>query len=236
MHVTFDHATQEAPTITTFWFKPPHPVQNIPGQYIELTIHHENPDSRGEKRWFTLSSSPTDSLVSITTRLSNPGSTFKQALQNLKAGDEVIMSEPMGDFVLPKDSSIPLTFVGGGIGLTPFHSILRWLADMDEQRDIRFLYAVRSEDDIIFQDSFEKAGVHATIIVGEPSEAWGGERGQITAEQILKLAEPANNGLIYISGPEPMVEQLNKDLHKLGIPKHRLVGDYFPNYENIYSN
>jgi len=235
MQVTLDHMRQESSTITTFWFRPEKPIRYTAGQFIELTLKHENSDDRGEKRWFTLSSAPGHELVSITTRYAGDerSSSFKKALFGLQPGAELQMSEPMGDFVLPKDTTTPLILVAGGIGLTPFHSMFLHLAETHEQRAIRFLYSVHSEDDIIFQEAFDAAGVHATIIVENPSDAWGGERGRITPEMILGLTEPSSESLIYVSGPEPMIKALAHGLHVAGVPKRRLVTDFFPGYVNI---
>ncbi len=230
MKAIFHDFIKEAENIRTFRFKPEHPVDYIAGQYTELFLPHENADDRGIKRWFTISSAPFDEYLTITTKFSDPSSTFKQQLLKLKPGDEVNLAEPMGDFVLPKDNAIPLIFVAGGIGITPYHSMLSWLAQNSEHRTIRLLYAVNNEDEIIFQDTFNKAAAHTTLVVNHPSDEWGGERGLITADHILKLTEPDKDTLIYISGPEPMVETLEKDLTKLGIPKTRLVTDFFPNY------
>lgn len=206
-------------------------MQYTAGQFIELTLKHPRPDSHGIKHWFTLSSSPTDKFISITTKLAvKDGSSFKKALRHLQYGHELTMSAPMGDFVLPKLIQTPLTFVAGGMGITPYHSILSWLAETGEKRPIKLIYAVRSEDEIIFQDTFVKAGIQPTIIVSEPSAAWGGERGRLSAELILGLGKPTDDSLIYVSGPEPMVEILQKDLKKAGIRQHQLVLDSFPGY------
>jgi ferredoxin-NADP reductase len=233
MKVTFVKSQPEAPNIETFWFQPEKPIDFVAGQFIELTLPHKQVDDRGQKRWFTVSSSPTDDNLSITTRFSDSGSSFKQALRALQPGTVVDMDPPMGDFVLPQDPSVPLVFVAGGMGVTPYHSILKWLADTGEQRPIRFIYAVRIEDDIIFQNTFNAAHVHATIVVSEPSDAWGGERGHLSGEQIIKLTEPAENALVYISGPEPMIENLEKQLLELKIPKNQLVTDFFPGYDPV---
>lgn len=209
-------------------------MQYTAGQFTELTLTHDNPDDRGIKRWFTISSSPTDEHMSITTKFAgDKSSSFKQALFALEPGTEVELADAMGDFVLPKLVQTPLIFVAGGIGLTPFHSMFEWLIATGEQRDIRFLYAVNSEDDIIFQDTFDKAGIHATIIVGNPSEAWGGLRGRLDAETILGLEKPSDDALVYLSGPEPMIEALEADLQKHGVDKRQLVGDFFPGYQSL---
>ncbi len=234
MKVVLDHTRAEASNITTFYFKPEKPVRYTAGQFIELTVKHPRPDKRGIKHWFTLSSSPTDPLLTITTKFAgDKSSSFKRALFGLKPGTELLMSEPMGDFVLPKLIQTPLVFVAGGIGLTPFHSMLSWLVATGEQRPIKFLYGVRTEDEIIFQDTFAKAGVYPTVIVSEPSAAWGGERGRLSTDLILGLEKPTEDSLIYVSGPEPLVESLEKDLKKAGIKKNQLVLDFFPNYGGI---
>lgn len=235
MKVTLDHVKDEAANIRTFYFKPEGPVSYTAGQYTELTLPHKHPDRRGVKRWFTLSSSPTDELLSITTRFGgdDKSSSFKKALFKLKPGIELHMAEPMGDFVLPKLIQTPLVFVAGGIGITPFHSILEWLHATHEERPIKLLYGVRNEDEIVFQDTFQKARIEPVIVVSQPSDAWGGERGRLSAELILGLEKPSEDTLVYVSGPEPMVEALEKDLRKAGLDKHQFVGDFFPNYTSI---
>jgi ferredoxin-NADP reductase len=235
MKVTLDHTHDEAANIRTFYFKPERPVRYTAGQYTELHLPHKNPDDRGTKRWFTLSSPPEQEFLTITTKYAgeDKSSSFKKALFHLEPGVELDMADPMGDFVLPKLIQTPLIFVAGGIGITPFHSILGWLAGTGEQRPIKLLYGVRNEDEIIFQETFDKAGIEPTIVVGEPSDAWGGERGRITAELILGLEKPSDDTLVYVSGPEPMVQGLAKDLHKAGLTKHQIVSDEFPNYAAI---
>lgn len=234
MTITFDHSEDVAANIATFYFKPEKPVDYTAGQFVEWTLPHVHPDNRGIKRWFTLSSSPTDGLISLTTRITDKnGSSFKKALRNLQPGNEMIISDAMGDFVLPKLIQTPLLFVAGGIGITPFHSILAWLAATDEKRPIKLIHGVHTEEDIIFQDTFDKAGQHATIVVSEPSSAWGGERGRLSAELILGIEKSSEDTLIYLSGPEPMVEQLEKELLAAGIKKHQLVLDSFPNYTEV---
>jgi ferredoxin-NADP reductase len=234
MQVVLDHTHAEASNITTFYFRPEKPVHYTAGQFIELTVKHPRPDQRGIKHWFTLSSAPTDEFLTITTKFAgDKSSSFKRKLFKLKPGDQLIMSSPMGDFVLPKLIQTPLVFVAGGIGVTPFHSMLSWLAATGEERPVKFLYSVRNEDEIIFQDTFDKANIHPTIIVSEPSSAWGGERGRLNAALILGLEKPDENSLIYVSGPEPMVEGLEKELKQAGIKKNQLVLDFFPNYTGI---
>lgn len=234
MKAIFKKRDQLTETIATFWFEPEKPLRYTAGQFTELTLKHSHPDDRGVKRWFTISSSPTDKLVSITTKFAGEASSsFKKALFNLEPDAQVDLAEAMGDFVLPKLTQTPLIFVAGGIGLTPFHSMFEWLATTGETRNITFLYAVNSEDDIIFQDTFDKAGIHATIVVSNPSAAWGGQRGKLSAQMILGLTKPSEDTLIYLSGPEPMLEALQTDLIAEGVGKRQLVTDFFPGYTRL---
>lgn len=230
MNIVFEYASKESPSIQTFYFSPEKPMSFIPGQFIELTIPHKNPDKRGIKRWFTISSSPNNSNIGVTTRVVADSSSFKNALQSLRHGNSIEMSEPMGDFVLPKDTTIPLVFIAGGIGITPFNSIAQWLSEHNEARSIQLIHAIHDEDDIVFHSSFIHANIPVLHVVSQPSSAWSGERGALTAEHIIKLTKPESNVLVYIAGPEPMAESLTKDLEKLGIQKSQIITDYFPGY------
>ncbi len=222
MKATYMGSEPTAEEIRTFFFKPEKKPRQIAGQYIELTIPHDKMDDRGDKRWFTLSSSPTDELLSITTRLNPKGSSFKKALQNLKPGTELHMASPMGDFVLPKDASIPLLFVAGGIGSTPYHSIIKFIQDNGEKRDIELLYAASDDEHVAFRDTFEKLGDKFKTIIGT----------RLTADKILENIKKPNTH-VFLSGPEPMVEALEKDLKTKGLNENHFHGDFFPGYTGI---
>jgi glycine betaine catabolism B len=236
IQVALDHTEAAAKNLRTFWFRPERPVNYIAGQFTEIYLPHDNPDNRGIKRWFTLSSSPTDGLVSITTRLDpvRPSS-FKQTLFALKPGAKLRLADPMGDFVLPKKKDIPIVFVAGGIGVTPMHSMIKWLVDTREQRNIHLFYAVHTLDEVAFRDLFEKAPIQFDMILAEPPADWEGMTGRLTTDVIWDLPGVQDHALIYLSGPEPMVEAFYKELKSKGVPEHRLVTDYFPGYteENI---
>ena len=98
MKARFHHSDKVNETVTTFWFEPEQRMHYTAGQFTELTLPHDQPDERGIKRWFTLSSSPTQELVSITTRYAgdDKSSSFKKTLFALEPGAEVSMAEAMG--------------------------------------------------------------------------------------------------------------------------------------------
>jgi ferredoxin-NADP reductase len=220
MHVTFDHSEDITSHIKTFWFKPEPRLRYEAGQFIELFLPHPDHDERGIKRWFTLSSSPSDPLVSITTKIAEKPSTFKQQLLALKQGDSVHMSETMGDFVLPKDRNTPLIFIAGGIGVTPIHSMVKYLADTGEQRTTHLLYNARSDDEIAFKVLFDHVVTKSDYITDR----------RLTADEAIAVIENYKNPLVYISGPEEMVEVFVAAFNAQGVPPSRVVTDYFPGY------
>jgi glycine betaine catabolism B len=231
VHVNFDQSEEVAKGIKTFWFKPQHPLRYIAGQFIELQLPHPHADKRGQKRWFTLSSSPTEPRLSITTKFApENGSTFKNTLASLQPGAEVTMSEAMGDYVLPKDSNLPLIFIAGGIGVTPVRSMVKWLADSGKIRQVHIIYTVRNLGEVAFQDIFKSYGARLDLVIAEPPQGWKGRSGRLTGEILLDLVGPLKEQLVYLAGPEPMVEALEKDLKNAGINKHKLILDFFPGY------
>jgi ferredoxin-NADP reductase len=218
-------------TIVSFSFEPEASFSYTAGQFIELTLDGHQEHGKPAMREFTLSSSPHEDVITITTRIgSHTKSAFKRALDSLEIGSTVTISQPWGDFVLPKLLQTPLVFIAGGIGITPFRSMLEWLHYTDEERPIKLLYNVRTEDDIIFQDTFDTANQHVTIVVDQPSAAWGGVRGPLTAEMITGLEQPSDDTLIYISGPEPFVQNVQRQLLGCGVSNQRIVLDEFQGY------
>ncbi len=168
MKVRLDHVSGTAKNIYTFWFKAESMPRYIAGQFIELKIPHDNKDKRGDKRWFTLSSSPTEPMLSITTKFAaENGSSFKAALRALKPGAELNMASPMGDFVLPKDAGIPLVFVAGGIGSTPLRSMCKYMQDSGEQRNVHVIYNANTAEDVAFRDVFEPLGKQFVTVLNQ---------------------------------------------------------------------
>lgn len=234
MQAVFDHTEPKADNITMFWLKPRQEVKYTAGQFTELYLPHDKPDDRGIKRWYTLSSSPTEGLLAIATKFAKDrGSSFKRTLRALQPGAEVRMADPMGDFVLPKDPNIPLVLVAGGIGITPYRSMVKWLLDMNERRDIHLLYSLSTVDEIVFKEIFEAYGLKMDIIVNNPPAGWQGLSGKLTAQRILDVAGNLQGKQLYLSGPEPMVEAFDKDLKNLGLLPDQIVTDFFPGYVEI---
>jgi glycine betaine catabolism B len=186
------------------------------GQFVELTLPHKQTDSRGEKRWFTLSSSPDEEILTITTKRAPSSSSFKEAVFNSRPGAPLRVSDPMGDFVLPRNESKQLLFVAGGIGVTPFRSMCATLSPQSN-RPITMLYAAKSQEEFAYLETLKNhATVHEII-------------GTLTSDLLLDTAKELSEPMIYISGPEPMVASLYEAL-KHTYSQSQLLCDYFPNY------
>lgn len=116
---------------------------------------------------------------------------------------------------------MPLVFVAAGLGITPVRSMIKWLHDTGQQRNIKLLFAT-SPDEIAFSELFNTYTLDFRPITQE-------SRRKLAAESIHQHA--GNDALIYLSGPEELVETLYKQLKRLGIDPSRLVVDYFPGYD-----
>ena len=217
-------------------FEKPDGFNYEPGQYLEINLEHQNPDDRGTTRWFTLSSSPTEGDLMITTRLVEKHSTFKQALFDLKPSDSVNAKGPMGKFIMPKDPNSEIVWIAGGIGVTPFRSQMKFILDNQQQRKITLIYSNRTKNDICFTKLWEEAQASVknfklvSTLVDEVPPDWEGESGMVDEAMIKRAVGQPADKIFYVSGPEPMVEAFKPKLMAMGIKEENIHQDWFPNY------
>lgn len=222
MRAKFIQSEAVAERIYTYWFDSLKPFSYIAGQYTEVYLPHNKPDSRGEKRWFTLSSSPTEKYFSITTKIpTGTKSSFKQALENLKAGDIINFSEPMGDFILPINTKIPIVFIAGGVGITPVRSIIKNLLDTNQTRNISIFYTVSKSNEFIYKDLLTSFTAKTYFYATNKS---------IDINDILNKTDQVQESLYFISGPEKMVEDVKTELLKSGIDSQKIVADSYKGF------
>jgi ferredoxin-NADP reductase len=203
------------------------PMAFAAGQYMEWTLGHADHDSRGIRRYFTVASAPSEPELRIGVRFSDPGSSYKKTLLGLKEGDIVIAAGLAGDFTLPKDTSKKLVFIAGGIGVTPFRSMVRELLAKKEKRDVVILYSNREEQHTAYKDIFAQAekelGIKTIYVMTEKD-------GVINAE-LIKHAVPDYKGRIfYVSGPERLVQGMKQALKSISIRRQNIRTDYFPGF------
>jgi ferredoxin-NADP reductase/Na+-translocating ferredoxin:NAD+ oxidoreductase RnfD subunit len=207
-----------------------------PGQYLEWTLGHHKPDSRGNRRYFTIASSPAEEYMHLGAKFYPNPSTFKIKLDSLKPGDQIIASQLSGEFTLSKDKNQKLVFIAGGIGVTPFRSMAKYLMDTNEHRDIVMLYSNRTPNEIAYKDIFETAeniGLRTIHIVNDSagiSLPANMRLGMINADLIRKDIPDYKERMFYISGPHGMVSAFEGTLQQLGIPQKNIKVDFFPGF------
>lgn len=230
MRAKLTHIEKVTTSIYTYWFKPERKVRFDAGQFVEIYIPHTPVDSRGNRREFSLSSSPSDEHLSITTNFITNGSSYKKALKALQPGVEITMKEPMGDFVLPKDPTIPLVFVAAGLGILPYVSMIKWLIERREQRPIQLIHSVSKTTDFLFNALWQQYVLDFLPIVTRPDTTWNGLSDRLDAAKILGLIGPVENKLIYLAGPQSLIEPMFNNLLTAGITRSQILLDYYPGY------
>jgi len=220
-----------------FAFIPDRKLAYQPGQYMEWTLPHDNADSRGSRRWFTLASSPTENQLRLGIKFYNNGSSYKAAMLNMDQNTPIVAAQIAGDFVMPSDTAKKLVFIAGGIGITPFRSMIKYLVDTGQQRSVRLLYSARTEADFAYKDLFESArqnsGIKTLYVVsdvGAQISAPNTVRGIVNSDIIKQYIPDYVDCMFYISGTHSMVEAMQNVLRQLGVSHHKVKTDFFPGY------
>lgn len=212
-------------------------VKFKPGQYLEWTLGHSHSDSRGNRRYFTIASSPSEIVLRLAVRFYQPPSSFKKELLAMRPGDTLMAGQRAGDFTMPKNRKQKLVFIAGGIGITPFRSMIGDLLDRGERRDIVLLYANRNADEIAYSDIFERAFVELgikTVYTLTAKDAglsmWRGNVGHVNERMIQKEIPDFRERMFYISGPNSMVNSYEELLLRMSVKKSHIKIDYFPGF------
>jgi ferredoxin-NADP reductase len=212
--------------MTEFRFEPRRRVRLRAGQYLELQLPHAS-DVRGERRAFTVVSTPDADTVDIAVRVPEDCSSFKRALQALVPGDEVHATGVSGDFVWPRGDA-PVLLVAGGIGVTPFVSQVR----AEPGRDAVLVYGVRSAAEVPYRDELVGAAVRVVLVAPEPPadlpDGWTHVAGEHVTGEVVRDAVPdAAERRAYVSGPPAMVGPVAAHLRRHRIRTHT---DHFTGY------
>lgn len=214
--------------------KPSEPVEFKPGQYMDIIL--ENPpynDERGPKRHFSIVNSPNQKDVLIfTTRLRD--SAFKKSLQQLPLGTEVDIPHIGGSFTLPEDTSKSYVFIAGGIGITPFMSMIRYINEQGLNHQITLIYSNRNQGSSAFLDelqSIHKKNPNIKLILTMTDDpSWQGEKRRIDND-FIKTYFPQPNSYVYMmAGPPPMMEAVDQELQKAGVELKNIIRENFTGY------
>jgi ferredoxin-NADP reductase len=222
------------PDTYEFVFAAPPRFKFQPGQYMEWTLGHNKPDERGNRRYFTLASAPTEHNIRLAIKFYKNTSSFKRAMLSLNRDSVLMASQLAGDFVLPDDPQQKCIFIAGGIGVTPFRSMIKYLLDRRQRRPITLFYASTRVEDIVYKDVFDRAqmelGIRTIYMVSDNKNlpaGWTGKVGRITPELIRATVPDYRNCVFYISGPRGMVDSFKDEINRLGAPGLDIRTDYF---------
>src|SRR6266566_4467573 len=228
--LSLKNKSKMASDIVDFVFRPAQRLVFEPGQYMEFTLAHVKPDSRGNRRFFTLASSPTEENLHLGVRFYANSSSFKKALYRIDGRAKIMAGQIAGDFTLPGDPRQKLVFIAGGIGITPFRSMLKYLLDMNQRRDIVLLYANRTADEIAYKDILgegqTKLGIKAFYTLTNTKAIprnWRGLVGRIDEHMIQAVVPDYEERTFYLSGSLDMVRAYEHILKNMHIKK-----DFFP--------
>ncbi|WP_066295496.1 FAD-dependent oxidoreductase [Arthrobacter luteolus] len=218
------------PTSRELVFEPARTLRYRAGQYLELSLPHPNPDGRGLRRIFSITSDPADArTVSVALRVSEPGSSFKTKLLRLKPGARISATTVGGDFQLPRDVSRKILMVASGIGITPFVSQLR--SGAARGRDIVLVYAASSPQELAYARELADLGVRVFVCTPEdpqlPGWTWLGS-GLPDADRLLKAVPDAVERSAFVAGSPSAVSFVRGEARRAGI--RRIHTDPFLGY------
>ncbi len=212
---------------TSFRFPRPTGFDYKPGQYMIVTIKS---DGKELTHPFSLSSSPTDSeFIEFTKKLTS--SEYSTQLKAMKKGDSARIDGPYGKFTCECEYE-KILFLAGGIGITPFYSIMKFCTDNRLPTSMILLYGARNLNEVAFQKELEdmqerNKNLRVIYVLNEPPVGWTGKVGFVTADLIKQEIPDYKDREFYACGPPGMVIAMQKVVSALGLPEKQLRLELF---------
>ena len=201
------------------------------GQYIGLTVEIDG--VRTSRPYSILSSPNQNAYYELGVRKKNGGFVSPYLLDNVKVGDILEATEPMGHlYYNPVFHGKKLVYIAGGCGITPFISMLREISESLLPLNIWLIYGCVSEKDILFREELEdiqarRSNIKLKYVLSEPEPEWKGECGFITKDKILDNIGTIDKKYFYIVGNLPMYQFIQNELKALGVPRHRIIFELY---------
>jgi ferredoxin-NADP reductase len=207
------------------------------GQSIDLfLVDPPETDAEGNKRAFSLSSAPHDDYLAITSRMRDTA--FKRVLKAMAPGTPLALDGPFGDLVLHENTKRPAVFLAGGIGITPFYSIVRDATARALPHELFLFYSNRRPEDAAYlTELIELSAQHPRLhFVGTMTDmehstwSWQGETGYINSTMLKKHIPQLDLPIYYLAGPAAMVAALRTVLNESGVSNDDIRTEEFTGY------
>lgn len=206
------------------------------GQFTVMDLGTKE-DPEGPRRCFTLASSPTKQDIMISTRIRD--TQFKQKLASLDIGSRVNMESAEGNFILHNDYTKPAIFLSGGIGITPFRSMIKFATDQSLPLKIIMFDSNRNEENILYKEEFDKCldinknlKIIYTVTDDNPKNSKT-VHDRINKELVSKHLgnDTLKDSIFYICGPPSLLDAMQKLLiEEMYIPEERVKIEEFTGY------
>jgi ferredoxin-NADP reductase len=220
-----------------FHFEKPTAWTFKPGQYLDMTLlDPPETDSEGNIRSFSIASSPHEETLMVATRMRDTA--FKRVLKTMPLETQVKVDGPLGFFTLNSSTSRPGVFLAGGIGITPFRSILVNAARKGLGDHIVLFYSNRRPEDSAFLQELQQIGSENANyrIIGVMTEMeksnrlWNGETGFIDKAMLTRFIPDVAAPIYYIAGPPAMVTAMKQTLADAGVNEDDIRSEDFAGY------
>jgi ferredoxin-NADP reductase len=223
---------------TAFYFEKPEPFEFQAGQFFNITLlNPDETDLEGSTRALSIASAPHEPNLMVAMRLRT--SAFKRGLSSLPLGTELLLQGPFGSMTLPRNTTRPAVLLAGGIGITPFRSLIWSAAESFSPPRILLFYSVRVPEEAAFLEELremEQRNMRYKFIctVTQPERTrmlWRGETGRISIPLLSKWIPDVTVPIYYIAGPPGMVTGVRQMLIGAGIAEQDIRAEEFYGYE-----
>jgi ferredoxin-NADP reductase len=231
------HRVEIAEGTMAFHFEKPSQFDFKPGQAADVTLYSPpETDAEGNTRTFSIASSPFENQLVFATRMRDTA--FKRSLKKLPLGMAVKIDSPIGSFTLHKNSAKPAVFLAGGIGITPFVSIVRQ-ADHDRlPHKLHLFYSNRRPEDAPFLEALqalEKSNPNFHLVctmtaMSRSQKEWKGETGWIDKEMLSRHLTSLQGPIYYVAGPPAMVAAMSEMLVSANVDEDDIRTEEFGGY------
>ncbi len=199
-----------------------------PGQHCEIKIlNPQENDERGQSKILSIVSSPNENQLCFATRLGP--SAFKKNLANLQIGDILEINGPYGSMLLPQQDEKPLIFFAGGIGITPFISMIRFILKNNLKHQIYLFYSNHNKNTTAY---FEELNTYASQNKIKAFFIMTDFNAKINKEIILEniSQEILKNSIFYIAGPVLFNKAIIEILENLAVDEEKIKFEDFAGY------